>query len=423
VCHIHLISDNNSITCIEHLSNELFYEIFEYLDGCDIYKAFSNLNSRFQHLINYSSLLLKIKFCAKTKLEVEYDCKNVIIPNRHRILSLYLEGKSLINDFLTQYIIDSTFHRLQSIVLNDILPDRLIIVLFYLKSLSPLFSLIVHIRNERGSNLSNIYRLIFLLPSLKYGKLSIFREGRHQELGITVPLASNERFSTIEYLVINHKIGFGKLFSLFHHTPRLRYLTCKVLFDWDVDFDTVKSVTLPNLTYLCIHRSLVDFRQLEIFIIKLSSQLQVLKIKDCLGNSYHDADRWQRLIKKHIPHLRSLVFKSEVNIDSQDDGVVITKLHAFTARFWIERQWCFKVELNSRSVGFSIHPYRYIKEESFFIDKFISFLGNHGLIAVNVTKLSHVLVKTLITPRLNIYSNLIGRILLTLRRSLFQLLN
>ncbi|CAF4157973.1 unnamed protein product, partial [Rotaria sordida] len=30
----------SEITCIEHLSNELFYEIFEYLDGCDIYQTF-----------------------------------------------------------------------------------------------------------------------------------------------------------------------------------------------------------------------------------------------------------------------------------------------------------------------------------------------------------------------------------------------
>jgi hypothetical protein len=50
------------MTSIENLSNEFFYEIFDYLDGCDIYEGFSNLNSRFQRLFNSSSLLFKIKF-------------------------------------------------------------------------------------------------------------------------------------------------------------------------------------------------------------------------------------------------------------------------------------------------------------------------------------------------------------------------
>ena len=36
---------------IENFSNEIFYEIFDYLDGYDIYKAFSNLNNRFENLL------------------------------------------------------------------------------------------------------------------------------------------------------------------------------------------------------------------------------------------------------------------------------------------------------------------------------------------------------------------------------------
>ena len=35
-------------TSIENFSNEIFYEIFDYLDGCRLYQAFANLNFRFQ---------------------------------------------------------------------------------------------------------------------------------------------------------------------------------------------------------------------------------------------------------------------------------------------------------------------------------------------------------------------------------------
>ncbi|CAF4109825.1 unnamed protein product [Rotaria sp. Silwood2] len=53
---------NPSITSVEDLSNEIYYEIFEYLDGVEIVKAFSKLNSRFQQLLRPSSLLIKTDF-------------------------------------------------------------------------------------------------------------------------------------------------------------------------------------------------------------------------------------------------------------------------------------------------------------------------------------------------------------------------
>ena len=37
---------------LENFSNELFYEIFDYLDGIELFEAFSNLNAHFQRLIS-----------------------------------------------------------------------------------------------------------------------------------------------------------------------------------------------------------------------------------------------------------------------------------------------------------------------------------------------------------------------------------
>ena len=55
-------SFNMSITSIENLSNKIFYEIFQYLDGYEIYQIFSNLNHHFQQLINCSSILFKFNY-------------------------------------------------------------------------------------------------------------------------------------------------------------------------------------------------------------------------------------------------------------------------------------------------------------------------------------------------------------------------
>jgi hypothetical protein len=61
-----------TISCIENLSNEIFYEIFDYLDGYDIYTAFYNLNIRLKNLVMNSSLSMKIEISFKTVLHHHY---------------------------------------------------------------------------------------------------------------------------------------------------------------------------------------------------------------------------------------------------------------------------------------------------------------------------------------------------------------
>ncbi|CAF1452622.1 unnamed protein product [Rotaria sordida] len=51
---------NSNKYCLEELANEILYEIFEYLDGYDIYKGFYKLNNRFQNLSINSNILTKI---------------------------------------------------------------------------------------------------------------------------------------------------------------------------------------------------------------------------------------------------------------------------------------------------------------------------------------------------------------------------
>ncbi|CAF3530126.1 unnamed protein product [Rotaria sp. Silwood2] len=56
------IFENQSITCIEDFSNEIFYEIFDYFNGYEIIEKFSNLNSQFDKLLYSSSILIKTHF-------------------------------------------------------------------------------------------------------------------------------------------------------------------------------------------------------------------------------------------------------------------------------------------------------------------------------------------------------------------------
>ncbi|CAF2048724.1 unnamed protein product, partial [Rotaria magnacalcarata] len=140
--------DELRVSSIENLSNELFHEIFDYLDGIDIYEAFSNINYRFQQLLTSSPVLYKIEL-----IYVSSTARFMFIYQqiKHQIYSINFQIPVHINQLLTSFIIDSSFNRLQSLVIEDIQPDKILSFLIALKSLPRLFSLDIRTMHIMGN--------------------------------------------------------------------------------------------------------------------------------------------------------------------------------------------------------------------------------------------------------------------------------
>ncbi|CAF5168493.1 unnamed protein product, partial [Rotaria sp. Silwood1] len=189
------------------LSNEVFYEIFEYLDACEIYYAFSNLNYRFQQLINSSLLLLKLKLDDSQSEEIFINnYQQILHLNKGQIFSIHLWSSENTNQIISIFTIDSSFNCLESLVFYTIESNVLISLLPTLTCLPRLFSLTI----ETWSNikdLGNIYRLIFNLPKLKYIKFKAI-ESNNFDIIISLPIATNEQISSIEYLIMDHHCAF-----------------------------------------------------------------------------------------------------------------------------------------------------------------------------------------------------------------------
>ncbi|CAF4989883.1 unnamed protein product, partial [Rotaria magnacalcarata] len=171
------------ISSIENLSNEILFEIFDYLDGYDIYKAFSNLNIRLENLLISSSLSMKIDISSNTIFYFHY--KQFLKSNKHHIISFDIDSQSTLDKFMNLLIIDSLFSRLESLTLNSISTYKLLIILFYLKSLPYLSSLSICL-NNCSHDLGDIYQIIFHL-SLKYFRVAV---PRHPHLCITILIAA-----------------------------------------------------------------------------------------------------------------------------------------------------------------------------------------------------------------------------------------
>ncbi|UJR21074.1 hypothetical protein I4U23_024174 [Adineta vaga] len=216
------LPSKKSFRSIEHLSNDIFYEIFDGLLCQDIYRAFSNLNNRFENLLSTSSYLLNIRFSSESKSIFEDRCKHIIDSNKYQIISLHSDNESFITKFNTLLTIDAPFDCLQSMILDEITTFQLIKLLSCLKLLSNLFSLTIFL-DHCDDDLEHIYQIIFHLPYLKYFKLNILN---YQQLNLNISLATNEQLSSIEYLIIYHRLTLNELISLLSYTPRLTHLCC-----------------------------------------------------------------------------------------------------------------------------------------------------------------------------------------------------
>jgi hypothetical protein len=155
------------MTSIENLSNELFHDIFDYLEAADIYMAFSNLNHRFQQLLNNSSLLFKIKQMHHSLSDATsfQNWMQIMHINRQQILSIRLLMSLYFNNLFSLLYINSSFQHLESIVLLSPQPNTLKLILNELISLPRLFSLTIK-PYHFSRDLTDIYRIVLTLPVL-----------------------------------------------------------------------------------------------------------------------------------------------------------------------------------------------------------------------------------------------------------------
>ncbi|CAF2698559.1 unnamed protein product [Rotaria sp. Silwood2] len=357
--------DKKLINRFENLSNELFYEIFDYLDGCDIHKIFSSLNSRFEALLNCSSLQLKIDLRFHPEPILQYYSTCVVASKKDRIISLRWPNLDDYNSGFTLFNIDSSFAQLESLVLGNIESNQLIHLLINLISLPRLFSLTINYDDDL-LEINNIYQIIFNLPMLKYYKLSFFS----LESLFPTSISIKEQYSDIKYLVIDHCCSLDMLIAILSCTPQLYRLTCKQVNESVDNIITNALNAIFSLTRISIGSCYAEFDEIELFLINISPQLQVLRISTFRDVTYLDANRWEQIISQHLLHLNVFDFKYEQPIDEDFQASVYhERLNQFNSQFWMKREWFFRIYIdtnfwNDNVIVCSIFPYRPIRGNS-----------------------------------------------------------
>jgi hypothetical protein len=339
---------------LEDLSNELIYEIFDSLDIYHIYQAFFYLNKRFKNLLINSILPIKINISSISKSNFQLYYSNIIIPNKHRIISLRLSNFFLIDNILSLARTFSKFLRLETLILDNIKAKHLENILNDAIYLPNLCSLVIS-SVDYLDNSNNIYRQIFRLPVLKYCKLSLKAECNSELL----PICENE-YSSIENLILD-SVTFDEFDRLLSYVPQLHKLSIQCLdgvYCKRIELLTIKFNYLTHISFDFHH---IYFNQFEILVKNFFSHIQVLHL-----STGHD-NRREQLILSYMPYLCifQLNFRDSVYGDNHDQSSYDVLINKFNSSFWVERHCFFTFEQENRwgnigiEIFYSTDPYKY----------------------------------------------------------------
>ncbi|CAF1399140.1 unnamed protein product [Adineta steineri] len=339
-----------SITTIEHFSNEIFYEIFEYYNAYVIFNGFSNLNNRFQLLLNSSSTRLKLDDNYLESKELLYDL-------RHQIISIHSFGEYTTKIMSTIKSNLSLFQSFQSLILYSVKPDILSSLIHQLSSLPTFYSLTIDVGTEEQDH-ANIYQSIFNLPKLKYLKYRTCDYG-DIDIVISLPTATDQQKTSIEYFIMSQRSSMKDLFTLLSYTPNVRYLKFLNFIAID-NLNTIEPIKLINLTKLSMIICQMTFDEFEIVIKKMGLNLKILSLNIRHEDmAYLNAKRWVDFLQENLSQLEKFYFIKMVYFsDDYETRMYLGEQNEFSSTFWIERRWIFKVENEGDSLIYSIQPYK-----------------------------------------------------------------
>ncbi|CAF4245447.1 unnamed protein product, partial [Adineta steineri] len=351
-----------SITTIEHFPNEIFYEIFDYFDAYVIFNGFSNLNNRFQLLLNSSLTRLKLDDDRLESKELFLNNYEEILHNhRHQIISIHSYNKNTAKILSIIQSNLSLYQSLQSLTLHCIESDILPSLIHQLASLPNFYSLTLDLWIEK-QNHSNIYQLIFNLPKLKYLEYGTMCS-TEIDIDISLPIATDQQKTSIQYFFTDHCCSVKELFTLLSYTPKVRDLTLFSPFDIN-GLNTIEPINLINLTLFSAEKTEIAFDDLQILIKKIGLNLKFLSLNIKHEDiSYLNGKQWEYFLQENLPQLQIFYFKKTVDFYEDDETpMYLGEQNEFSSTFWLERKWIFKVENDYENdydnLLYSIEPYK-----------------------------------------------------------------
>jgi len=342
----------------EHLSNEIIFEIYEYLDLYHVYYGFFSLNKRFKSLLVNSNIPIKINSSAIAKSKFEHYYKNIINPNKNRINILRLSNQFTVDIVFSPPGIISEFIQLQKLILENINVNNLYEIFQELISSINLHSLTLDIA-EYLDNSIDIFPKLFLLSKLKYCSI------KYQSKSDYNPLSNYLNISSIEHLTINARFPYNELYKLFYCVPKIRYLSIDYIIRSSADnYNESCPVQLSkDFKKVSLSLDLIQLNEFENIIKNFFRNVEVLTISTNYDEAYLDGNRWKHIISSYMAQLRIFDIKHDGSV-SKSRKTYHELINDFSSSdWWKSKQWSFTHEHNwfqraNSGTFYSTEPFR-----------------------------------------------------------------
>ncbi len=308
------MSDRKNITQFELLPNEILIECFEYLNACDLFHSFDQLNDRFNHLIRHIRLYLNFENVNKSIFD-EFCTKMLLNPQmKNQVYSLYFpfDDKGLQERIFSSLFSHEEFPNLEKYGL--VLP-----------SITPLnFSL------PSGPNANFSIKptdtLLSKLRALSIVELHLFME-------YYILSSSSITNLTVDQCDLEYFCYFLR------HLPKLKYFHIQRIHYRDYENEEEPSNFHSNyyLKQLIIDDFIGTFNNFKMYVVD-TPYLQSLTICSMGDKDLIDAHRWEQLITTSLPSLTTFKFIFYYRYRNNEDNL-IDIFNQFRTEFWQKHRW------------------------------------------------------------------------------------
>lgn len=315
-------TQRKSIMNFQHLPNEIYCEIFDYLRPMNIIQGFHGIDYRLDRLIENIPMKLNFQHCNKT--EYRRILKQVIPRITKQIVTIDL-GRSSSSSFDSDILIDlftQSFHwtqfaNLRCLSLTSPTLQQLESLISVIPNMSSLRSLRLLEQVHYGSQNETVCKLVLAnhnYQSSQKIRLFVDTSPPFRNLKLLQKHLSNQ--ISVDYLQINLRC------SLFFYPDSLTHL------DYDGLSQLISPMDLLKIDVMCgTIAPIFD-------LIRRFPRIQYLSVRT-VAQAFADGYQWADVLSQ-LPNLINLDLK--LNLDSSQSSEV---LQTFQTKFWSERQWFF----------------------------------------------------------------------------------
>lgn len=383
---------------LELLANELLLDLFEYLDGNYLIRAFHGLNSRFDQLILNHFHSYRFDFRSITKYNFDIICKYYFPLIIKQIKSLTLsnddETPNLFELFFSYGFTLDKFIHLQILSLYSIEScnqvNQLIIQCHQLSYLTHL-NLINSYIDDENKEVNDLLNNIWSLPRLYYLNLNNNSLSR-----IWLRKISSISLSIRKLFIENINCSLEDLSHLIKQTPYLEHLSITISLNYDDENIPIIISSIKSLK--------LTFESTKIILKKLFQMMpNLISLKIKTMDIYLNGNKWKKILRDYLPKLKNFQFRMyfefprSKNIQEEFDKLINT----YKTSFWIEKhQWfvacdCIPFGKNYHGIVYTM-PYAFKQFTCYSIFKSRSTCSNQLYYRLfnNVTHLQYMKYKS-----------------------------